>query len=601
MEKVNTKNFVIIAHIDHGKSTLADRFLEITKTVSGSKMRPQFLDMMDLEREKGITIKMQPVRMEYAPQGASGEKYILNLIDTPGHVDFSYEVSRSLAAVEGAVLLIDATKGIQAQTLANLELAKKQGLAIIAAVNKIDMPQARVSEAVSETSNLLNIGEDEVIKISAKTGENVEKILSEIIKKVPSPAKQSEMPLRALIFDSRFDAYKGVIAYVRIVDGKISNNDKIRLMATGVIGEAKEVGYFKPEMQSQKELLSGEIGYIATGIKEPDKVRVGDTITLVDTQNSQAAPLPGYKEIKPMVFASLYPENSDDFDLLKDALSRLKLSDPALVYELETKEALGRGFRCGFLGTLHTEIISERLRREFNLNMVISSPSVVYKIIDNRNNERFIYSAGNWPEATTIKQAEEPWVVLEVLSPLTYIGSLSEVLKNLRGNYIDTKYLGAEKVILVYEVPLREIITNLYDKIKGVSQGYGSMNYQFLEYRPGKLVKLDVFIAGEKEDAFSKIVPEERAPSEARALVEKIKNFLPPQQFSVAIQAAIGGKIIARETIKAQRKDVTGYLYGGDYTRKRKLLEKQKKGKKLLKQSGKVRVPTKVFLEVFRG
>lgn len=576
------KNFVIISHVDHGKSTLADRFLDLTQTVSARKMQPQFLDSMELEREKGITIKMQPVRMKY-------KECILNLVDTPGHVDFSYEVSRSLAAVEGAVLLVDAAKGIQAQTLANLELARKQNLVIIPVVNKIDLPQAEVRETVKELAQLLKVKEEEIIKISAKNGTNVDQLLETIIDKIPSAEKSDDKEFKALIFDSVYDSYKGVIAYVRVMEGKVNKSEKIKLLASKTQSEIKELGYFLPELSSQKELYSGEIGYIATGIKEPGKVRVGDTIA-----KTNVGPLAGYKEPSPMVFASLYPEDANDFDLLKDALQKLKLNDPSLIFEVESKEALGRGFRCGFLGSLHAEIISERLLREFSLDLIISSPSVVYKA-----DGKLIYSASDWPEQT--KQAEEPWVLLEVISPSKYIGKIMEVLNNVRGNYKETKYLSQERLVLVYEVPLRDVITKLYDKIKGVSQGFASMNYEIIGYRESDLEKLEVLIAQKPEPALAKIVPKEKEYEEGKALVKKLKDSLPAQQFSVALQAVIGGKVIARETIKARRKDVTGYLYGGDYSRKRKLLEKQKKGKKLLKQKGGVRIPPKTFLEVFKG
>ncbi len=574
------KNFCIISHIDAGKSTLADRFLELTGSVSSRKMRPQFLDSMDLEREKGITIKLQPCRMKY-------KDYILNLVDTPGHVDFSYEVSRSLAAVEGAVLLVDAGKGIQAQTLANLELAQKQNLVIIPAVNKIDLAQADVEQAVDELAKLLKIEPETIIRISAKNGTNVDQLLQAVIDNVPS-AKINKDNFRGLIFDSVYDQYKGVIAYIRVVDGEVKKTDKIRLIAGKVSSDIKEIGYFAPELVPQDKLCSGEIGYIATGIKEPGKIRVGDTIIV-----HSAPALAGYKEPEPMVFASLYPENPDDFDILKDALSKLKLNDPSLVFEPETKESLGRGFRCGFLGTLHAEIISERIQREFDLSLVISSPSVVYKA-DNK----FVYSASDWPDSADKK--EEPWVNLEVITPGMYLGKIIDVLKGLRADYLKTDYLSSERSVLIYEIPLREVIVNLYDKIKGVSQGYASMNYRFIGFRPSDLVKMDILIAGEKHSAFSKIVPEEKAYSEGKVLVKKLKEVLPSQQFSVALQAVIGGKIVARETLRARRKDVTGYLYGGDYSRKRKLLEKQKKGKKLLKQKGRVRIPAKVFLEVFK-
>ena len=586
------RNVVIISHLDHGKSTLADRFLELTGAISSKKMRPQFLDMMDLERERGITIKMQPVRMKF-------DNYILNLIDTPGHVDFSYEVSRSLAAVEGAILLVDATKGIQAQTLANLELAEKQKLVIIPVVNKIDLPHADIEKTSEELANLLKINKDKIIKISAKIGTNIKQIFEAVVKDIPAPEKDNfQKPFRALIFDSRFDPYKGIIAYVRVIDGEIEKNKKIKLLAAEVLADAKEVGYFIPELFPQNKLSAGEIGYIATGIKEPGKVRVGDTITQTGIE---ARSLPGYQEPKPMVFASLYPENPDDFDLLKDALSKLKLSDPSLFFEPETKEALGRGFRCGFLGTLHTEIVSERLLREFNLNLIISTPSVVYKVIDTKNKEKFIYSAADWPEVSRIEKSEEPWVFLEVITPSKYMGKVLEILKKLRGNYIETKYLGAERAILIYEVPLMEILVNLYDKIKSVSQGYASMNYKVLDFRTADLVKMEVLIAGERKEAFSKVVPKDKAYQEGKKLVEKLKEVLPPQQFSVALQAVIGGKIIARETIKARRKDVTAPRYGGDITRKRKLLERQKKGKKKLKGRGKIRIPPDVFLKIFRS
>lgn len=575
------KNFCIISHIDAGKSTLADRFLELTGSVSSRKMRPQFLDSMDLEREKGITIKLQPCRMKY-------KDYILNLVDTPGHVDFSYEVSRSLAAVEGAVLLVDASKGIQAQTLANLELAQKQKLVIIPAVNKIDLAQAEVEQAVVELAKLLNINPEEIIRISAKNGTNVDQLLQAVIDKVPS-AKVNKDNFRGLIFDSVYDQYKGVIAYIRVIDGEVKKTEKIKLIAGKVSSDIKELGYFSPGLIPQDKLSSGEIGYIATGIKEPGKVRVGDTIIV-----HSAPALAGYKEPEPMVYASLYPENPDDFDILKDALSKLKLNDPSLVFEPETKESLGRGFRCGFLGTLHAEIVSERVQREFDLSLVISSPSVVYKADD-----KLVYSASDWPESAD--KREEPWVELEVITPGKYLGKISDVLKGLRANYLKTDYLSSERSVLVYEIPLREVIVNLYDKIKGVSQGYASMNYRFIGFRPCDLVKMDILVAGEKQSAFSKIVPEEKAYSEGKVLVKKLKEVLPAQQFSLALQAVIGGKIITRETLKARRKDVTGYLYGGDYSRKRKLLEKQKKGKKLLKQKGKVRIPAKVFLEVFKA
>lgn len=597
----NIRNFSIIAHIDHGKSTLADRLLELTGTIDPKKMMPQFLDSMDLEREKGITIKLKAIRMNY---NFEGNDYILNLVDTPGHVDFSYEVSRSLEAVEGTILLVDATQGIQAQTLANLELAKKQNLKIVPVVNKIDSPIAKVEETIEELSNLLNVMPDEILKISAKNGIGVKELLGTVIKEVPPPKESIKNDFRALIFDSEYDSFKGVIAYVRVVDGEISNGEKIELMATKSPAEVKELGYLNPTFSSKDKIKAGDIGYIATGIKEPGKVTAGDTIIKFQNAVTKGTiqPLPGYQKPKPMVFASLYPENPDDFDLLKVALSKLKLSDPALVFEQEMKEALGRGFNCGFLGTLHIEIISERLQREFGLDLVISTPSVVYKIHDQKGREILIYSASDWPEnPSNIKNTEEPWVSLEVIAPSNQVGKLMEILKGLKGSYITTNYLSPERVIIVFETPLRGIIANLYDKIKTASQGYASMSYNLLGYKPGKLVKMEIWVAGHKEEAFSRIVSEDEAYFEGKKMVEKLKDVLPPEQFSVALQAVIGGKVIARETIRAYMKDVAGYLYGGDITRKNKLRDKQKKGKKLMKAKGKVNVPTKAFLEVFRA
>jgi len=599
----NIRNFSIIAHIDHGKSTLADRLLELTGTIDPKKMMPQFLDSMDLEREKGITIKLKAIRMNYSFEG---KDYILNLVDTPGHVDFSYEVSRSMEAVEGAVLLVDATQGIQAQTLANLELAKKQGLKIIPVINKIDSPIAKVEESVEELANLLQILPEEIIKISAKNGLNVDQVLERVIKDVPGPfdtAQGENQPFRALIFDSEYDSFKGVIAFVRVVDGEIGNGEKIELMATNTPAEVKELGYLNPTFSAQSKIKAGDIGYIATGIKEPGKVRAGDTIIKLQNINTKGSvqPLPGYQEPKPMVFASLYPENPDDFDVLKVALSKLKLSDPSLVFEQEMKEALGRGFNCGFLGTLHIEIISERLQREFGLTLVISTPSVVYKVFNQKGKEVLIHSATDWPDQSTIKNTEEPWVSLEVIAPSSQMGKLMDILKSLKGNYIETNYLTPERSIIVFETPLRGIIANLYDKIKTASQGYASMNYKLLGFRPGRLVKMEIWVAGHKEEALSRIVSEDESYGEGKKMVEKLKDVLPPEQFSVALQAMIGGKVIARETISARRKDVTGYLYGGDVTRKNKLLDKQKRGKKLMKQKGSVNIPSKAFLEVFRA
>lgn len=586
----NIRNFCIISHIDHGKSTLADRFLEMTKTIEQRNMKEQFLDKMDLEREKGITIKLSPCQMKY-------KGFVLNLIDTPGHVDFSYEVSRSLAAVEGAILLVDASQGIQAQTLANLELARRQNLVIIAAVNKIDLPHARVEETVDEITDVLKIKKEEIFLISAKSGTNVEQLLEAVIKRVPPPTS-NQKDFQALIFDSQYDFYKGVIAFVRIFNGELKRNQSLYLVQAGARAEAKEIGIFTPILSPVLELKAGEIGYIATGIKDPGKVRAGDTIIHLGLKTEA---LPGYQELKPMVFASFYPETPDDYDLLKDGLAKLKLSDAALFFEPETKDSLGRGFRCGFLGSLHAEIISERLRREFNLKLIVSSPSVIYKIINKEGRELFLSSAQDWPTQDQKDLIiEEPWVRLEVITPQNFLGSISELLKKLDGNYIETNYLSSERLLLVYEIPFRSIVTGFYDQLKSQTQGFASANYQSLNYRKADLVKLEIFIAGEKHEAFSKIVSSKDAYDSGRKMVEKLKETLPAQLFAVPLQAVVSGKVIARETLSAKGKDVIAGLYGGDYSRKKKLLEKQKKGKKALKERGRVNVPQNVFLQMFQ-
>jgi GTP-binding protein LepA len=620
MKKI--RNFSIISHVDHGKSTLADRFLELTETVEKRKMQPQYLDLMDLEREKGITIKMQPVRMVYRPSQIRNPKseirnnleirnskleianseYILNLIDTPGHVDFSYEVSRSLAAVEGAVLLVDATKGVQAQTLANLELAKKQNLVIIPVINKIDSPQARIKETEKEISDWLDVSPSDIFKISAKEGTNVKEVLNAIVEKIPPPTDRGETSnnlLRALIFDSKYDSYKGVVAFIRIFEGKIKKGEKIYLLRSKTRGEAKEVGVFRPQLFPKNELVCGEIGYLATGIKETEKVRVGETITLL---GCQVSPLPGYREPNPMVFLSIFPEDSNDFDLLKEGLEKLKLNDAALVFKSEMKEGLGRGFQTGFLGLLHAEIVTERLKREFGLDLVLSTPQVLYKILTINNKEILVRTPVDWPETGSIKESFELWVELEVLTPLNYLGRILNLLESIDSEQVKTNYLGKDKAELIYQVPLREIISkNFYDKVKTVSQGFASINYKVSDWRKVDLVKLDILILGRKEEPLSQIVPEKEAQRTGRRTVEKLKELLPPQLFSLPLQAVVGGKIIARETIKARRRDVTAPLYGGDYTRKRKLLEKQKKGKEELKVKGRVQIPSQVFLEMFRG
>ncbi|MBI2626427.1 MAG: elongation factor 4 [Candidatus Nealsonbacteria bacterium] len=594
----NVRNFVIMAHVDHGKSTLADRLLELTSAVEAKKMRPQFLDSMDLEQERGITIKMHPVKMQY-------KNYTLNLIDTPGHVDFNYEVSRSLAAVEGAVLLVDATKGIQAQTIGNLELARHQGLVIIPVINKIDMPQARIEETEREIADLLKIDPSEILRVSGKEGTNVEKVLEAVVAKVPPPKSSggpSSATLRALIFDSKFDAFKGVIAFVRVFDGQIRKGDNIYLIQGKASSEVKEVGIFKPELSSVESLGSGEIGYIATGIKESGKVRVGDTITNLQPQdlNFQAIEvLPGYNEPQPKVFLSIYPGDSNNFELLKIGLEKLKLTDASLQFKPEFKESLGRGFQCGFLGLLHAEIVSERLKREYDLELVLSAPSVLYKITASDSKERFVYTSADWPESGVLS-AQELWAKLQILTPLDYLGQAMELIKSIESKHQKTDYLG-NKSELIYETPLREIITkNFYDKLKSATKGFASMGYEILDWRPANLVKLDILILGKKEEALSRIVPEREAYAEGKKIVEKLKENLPPQLYSVPLQASIGGKIIARETMRAKGKDVIAPLYGGDYTRKKKLLEIQKKGKKELRAKAQIRIPSQVFIEMLK-
>lgn len=602
------RNFAIIAHIDHGKSTLADRLLELTKTVEMRKMKEQLLDQMDLERERGITIKLQPVRMNYEQDG---EKYILNLIDTPGHVDFHYEVSRSLAAVEGAVLLVDATKGVQAQTLSNLYFAIEQGLEIIPAVNKIDLPNAEVEKTKKEIVHILGCKEEDILEVSGKSGLGVEKLLERIVKIIPSPKGEFNKPLRALIFDSKYDTYKGVVAYVRIVDGEVKRGDKISMIAVGSESDVVEVGFFKPDLQTSEKLTAGDIGYIATGFKTVGDCRVGDTITesrmLANDKQSGAnniKPLPGYKEVIPMVYASFYPVEGDDYNFMRDALEKLKLNDAAFAFEPESNLALGRGFRCGFLGMLHLEIIQSRLEREFEISPTITTPSVVYEIQlrgKNENDPRVkIYSATEMPDPATIEKIYEPYVKLDIISPSSYLGNIMDVMKNTRAQYLNTEYIDSERMVVSFDCPLTDVITNMHDDLKSASSGYASMNYVITGYKPYDLVKLDILVAEEKVEAFSRIVPKEWAFSEGKRVVEKLKNSLPKQNFQIALQATIGGKVIARETIKAFRKDVTSGLYGGDITRKRKLLEKQKKGKKKMKNIGKVSIPSSAFLEVLK-
>ena len=594
----NIRNFVIVAHIDHGKSTLADRFLELTGTVQRRQMHEQYLDTMDLERERGITIKLQPVRMHYTLDGTD---YELNLIDTPGHVDFSYEVSRSLAAVEGAILLVDATKGVQAQTLANLHLAQRQGLTIIPAVNKVDMPTARTAQVKEELSYLLGVDESEILETSGKTGQNVEALLRKVIEKVPPPSNRyHDKNTRAIIFDSTFDAYKGVIAFVRVVSGSLCTNDHVVTFATRARADALEVGTFAPQLTEGTTIGEGEIGYIATGLKDPGLVQVGDTLTQAATDLAHFVALSGYRQVRPMVFASFYPENAEQYDELRDALGKLKLTDASLQYEPESSAGLGRGFRLGFLGMLHVEIVSERLTREFGLRLIVTTPSVGYEVAMKDGTTQQVRSAAALPDPSRIESIAEPMVALEIIAPTTYTGAVMELVSTLRNQYVATEYLGTHTVVLKYRIPLAEIVTDFYDRLKSVSQGYASMGYEPDGTQTYDLVRLDILVAGDLVEPFSRIVPREQAQRIGRAMVERLKVVLPQQWFEVTLQAALGGHIIARETIRALRKDVTGYLYGGDVTRKMKLLKKQKEGKARMKAEGRVQIPHDVFLKMLK-
>ena len=595
--KENIRNFAIISHIDHGKSTLADRFLELSDSVEAKKMHPQFLDMMDLEQEKGITIKLQPVRMEFQ---VNGLKYILNMIDTPGHIDFNYEVSRSLAAIEGVVLLVDVLKGVQAQTLMNLDLAKEEGLVIIPAINKIDLIKEdtqRIDEVSVEIANLLSINKEEILKISAKKGTNVSQVLQRIVDNVPGPKINIEEPLKCLIFDFQYDIFQGVIAYVRVMSGKLIKGDEVFLINSKTKAKAKEVGSFKPERFQQKELLAGEIGYIVLGVKEPEKVKIGDTIINLKEEGKIEA-LPGYKEPNPVVFVGLFCNDSDDWDLLREGLSKLKLNDPSLSFQPELKSAFGRGFRCGFLGLLHAEIVVERLRREFNLEVMTSAPSICYQIIDSNDKRETICSVMDWPDPSKIKQTFEQYCQMRIVSPVKFLG---KVLELLEGMAPEVNHLSLDKVLVKCDMPFREVMANFYDRLKSSTQGYASMDYTFLDWREADLVKLEILIAGKREEAFSTIVLKQNAYKQGKAMVEKLKRIFPSQLFSVPLQASVGGNIIARQTVSARRKDVIAPLYGGDYSRKRKLLEKQKKGKKKLKQRGQLKIPQQVFWKMFKA
>jgi len=591
----NIRNFCIIAHIDHGKSTLADRLLELTGTIEPRKMTNQILDRLDLERERGITIKLTPVRLKY-------RGYELNLIDTPGHVDFSYEVSRSLAAVEGAILLVDATQGIQAQTLANLYLAIEQNLVIIPVINKIDLPAAEVEKTKGEIIKLLGYSSEEIICISAKTGEGVIEILDRIIKVVPAPAGEESKPLRALIFDSNYDKYRGVVAYIRVFDGVIHQGEKIKLLATGAVSEALEVGFFDPNYHKSRELQAGEIGYVVTNFHEVSECRVGDTLTL-EKEAQKIIPLKGYTEVKPMVFAGVFPKEGDAFENLREAMGRLKLNDAALVYEPEQSQALGYGFRCGFLGLLHLEIFQERLRREFNLDLIVTVPSVAYKIYRRNGDEpEVIRSPQQLPSGAEIDHIEEPWIRLDIITPKNYLGAVMKLAQEKRGVYRNTEYLDETRVILHYEMPLSMILTDFYDKLKSLTSGYGSINYEMLDYRRAEVVRLDIMVADHIVEPLATIVYRDEAFKRGKEIVTTLKESLPREMFVIKLQAVIGGQIIAAERISALRKDVTAKLYGGDVTRKRKLLEKQRQGKKKMMALGRgqVDIPSEVFVKLLK-
>mgnify|MGYP001608503540 FL=1 len=599
----NIRNFCIIAHIDHGKSTLADRLLEFTGTVEKRNMQDQLLDSMDLERERGITIKLTPVRMDYKLQA---ESYVLNLIDTPGHVDFNYEVSRSLAAVEGAILLVDASQGVQAQTIGNLYLAIEQNLKIIPVINKIDMPAANVEKTKAEIIHLLGCKPEEIILASGKTGQGVEEILKAIVERLTPPPDTSAQPTRALIFDSVYNDYKGVIASVRIVDGELKKGDKIFLIGTRTPADILEVGYYKPKFQSTPKLFNGEIGYVVTGLKDLKECRVGDTITTFTDEEEKdihTLALPGYKEVKPMVYAGIFPKEGGAYPVLRNAIDKLKLNDASLFYEPEHSLALGFGFRCGFLGLLHLDIFQERLQREYNLEIIITVPSVAYKITTQAGVEKTIHSPQEMPDPNHLQEILEPWMKLDIITPKNFTGNVMGLVSERKGKYINTEYLSTDtdqRAMLHYEIPLASLVTDFYDKLKTVSSGYASMNYEFMDYQPTKVVRLDIMVAEEQVEALSTLVWEDQAYKAGKTIVESLKESLPRQQFVLKIQATIGGKIIASDRISALRKDVIETMSGGDYTRKRKLLEKQKKGKKRMLSHGKIDIPPETYLAVLK-
>lgn len=596
MGTASIRNFCIIAHIDHGKSTLADRMLQITGTISDREMKDQVLDSMDLEREKGVTIKASAVRMNYIAR--DGTTYELNLIDTPGHVDFSYEVSRALLACEGAILVVDATQGIEAQTLANLYLALEADLAIIPVINKIDLPSARTEEVAKDISNLLGVETEDIIPISAKEGINIEQVLEAVVQRVPPPVGEINLPLQALIFDSHYDAYKGVVAYVRVMEGQIKAGDALHMMSTLVDVRPVEIGIFAPDMQPVKELLPGDVGYVATGLKTVAECRVGDTIT--SSAKPAVEPLPGFRHPKPMVYAGIYPVDGDDYGDLRDAIEKLQLNDASLVFEPEKSQALNFGFRCGFLGLFHMEIIQERLEREYNLDIVVTAPSVEYEVELINHQVIRIDSPALLPDPGSILEIREPWMVLQIITPTEFYGTVMELTKKRRAIFKEQDYPSPDRVQLTYEIPLSELIVNFFDELKSRTRGYASMDYHLADYRPGNLTKLEVLVGGEPVDALASIVHKEDAYHKGQALVSKLKELIPRQLFDVAIQASADGRIISRANVKALRKDVLAKCYGGDITRKKKLLEKQKRGKKRMKMVGNVEIPQEAFMAILR-
>ncbi len=591
----NIRNFCIIAHIDHGKSTLADRLLEFTKTVEGKDIQAQVLDSMDLERERGITIKSHAIQMDYVYEG---EKYILNLIDTPGHVDFSYEVSRSIAACEGALLIVDAAQGIQAQTISNVYMAIEHDLEIIPVINKIDLDSAMPDEVEDQIVELLGTPREDIIRASGKTGIGIEEILKAIINRVPAPVGDSEAPLQALIFDSVFNSFRGIIAYFKIVNGVIRKGDSVKFINTGKEYDADEVGILRLGMEPRDEVRCGDVGYIISGIKTSKEVKVGDTITHVKRPAAKA--IEGFEEVKPMVFAGVYPIDSEDFEDLRSSLEKLQLNDASLTFQPESSVALGFGFRCGFLGLLHMEIVQERLEREFNMDVITTVPNVSYNVYDKKGNKKEVHNPGGLPDVTLIDRIEEPYIRASVITFTEYIGPIMTLCLGKRGELIKQNYISGNRIEIIYDMPLGEIVIDFYDKLKSISKGYASFDYHMHDYRPSKLVKMDILLNGEPVDALSTLTHFDNAQTFGRRMCEKLKELIPRQQFDIAIQAAIGAKIIARETVKAVRKDVTAKCYGGDISRKRKLLEKQKEGKKRMKKVGNVEVPQKAFLAVLK-